>query len=116
MNSLVCGTVPCTRKKMGAFPLEYTGNQQQELRVNTTHHSGADKGSMSSQAQEKVHKNLKDALKACGYPNWAFMKIPTRFRRNTNTAGGEEKNKYNNVVITYVLGVSEKLSGIFDKH
>ena len=60
---------------------------------------------------------MKGALKACGYPNWTFVKTATKSKKDTNATGEEErKNRRNNIVIPYVSGVSEKLRRIFNKH
>ena len=92
-------------------PLEH------KLGVIRTLQHRADKVPTSTQAQEKEHKHLREALKTCGYPGWTFVKTATRSRKNTNTMGDEEKkNKRNNIVIPYVSGVSEKLRRLFKKH
>lgn len=57
-----------------------------------------------------------DTPKACGYPNWTFVKTATGSRMITNTACGREKNKCNNIVIPHMSGVSETLRGVFNKH
>ena len=62
------------------------------------------------------HKHIKTALKACGYPNWVYVKSTKQSRNNTQTTQDEERNKPNNVVILYVAGLSEKFRGIFSKH
>ncbi len=77
----------------------------------------ADNVPTSTQAQEKEHKHLREALRTCGYPRWTFVKTATRSSKNTNSVGVEEKkNEHNNIVIPYVSGVSEKLRRIFNKH
>ena len=92
-------------------PLEH------KLGVIRTLQHRADKVPTSTQAQEKEHKHLREALKTCGYPSWSFVKTTTRSRKNNNTMGDEEKkDKRNNIVIPYVSGVSEKLRRIFNKH
>ena len=68
---------------------------------------------MSAKAQEKEHKHLKEALKACWYPDWTFVKTATKSR---GTVGVKGKKSKHNIVIPYVPGVAEKLRRIFNKH
>ena len=60
----------------------------------------------------KDQTHIKEALKTCGYPNWAFIKNNKRNRSEKE----ENTIKRKNIVIPYIAGVSEKLRRIFNKH
>ena len=82
-------------------PLEY------KLRVIRTLYQRADNIPTRTDGKSKEHKNIKTALKICGYPNWAYVKF------TLGTTQDEGRNKYHNVVILHVAGVSEKFRRIF---
>ncbi len=70
----------------------------------------------SEEDRTKEKGLLKDALKKCGYPDWAFRE---RKRTEANTGqetGGGEKDRKHLVVLPYAQGVSEKLCRVFKKH
>ena len=77
----------------------------------------ADNVPTSTQARNKEHKHLREALTTCGYPSWAFVKTATVARKNTKKDGEEKKKtRRNNIVIPYVSGISEKIRRVFNKH
>lgn len=85
---------------------------QHKLGVIRTLHHRSTSIPTSSEGKVKEQKHTREALKTCGYPNWAFIKSLKR-KRKSNT---ENNKKRSNIVIPYVAGVSEKLKRIFNKH
>ncbi|XP_038148866.1 uncharacterized protein LOC119788543, partial [Cyprinodon tularosa] len=65
--------------------------------------------------KQKEQKHIKDALRNCGYPNWAFIKSARKSKRHA-TEDSDGKIKRKNITIPYIAGVSEKLKRIFSKH
>ncbi|XP_047457867.1 uncharacterized protein LOC125018165, partial [Mugil cephalus] len=63
--------------------------------------------------KDKEGTHIKQTLKTCGYPNWAFVKGSKRYPRKDRE---EEQNRRKNITIPYIAGVSEKLRRIFGKH
>lgn len=73
---------------------------QHKLGVIRTLKHRAENVSTSTEAKENKQQHLKEVLKACCYPNWAFGRTTTRICKNSRTTGGEEKkNISNNIVI-----------------
>ncbi|XP_041430610.1 LOW QUALITY PROTEIN: uncharacterized protein LOC121397622 [Xenopus laevis] len=92
-------------------PLEH------KLGVIRTLHHRAECVATDTESKDKEQKHLRGALKACGYPDWAFVKTAaTKPNRNTNRNNRPETHSRRNIVIPYVAGVSEKLRRIFNKH
>ena len=58
---------------------------------------------------------MRIALKACGYPKWAFNKAMSQSNRITEQSETQQ-SQLKNLVIPYMAGVSEKLRGTFGKH
>ena len=89
--------------------MEYTENQhtqtnllfdshhplEHKLGVIRTLQQRADNVPTSAKGQEEEDKHLKKALRTCGYPDWTFVKNPTRSRKNNPVEGEEKKNKRN---------------------
>ena len=65
-----------------------------------------------TEGKEKEQKHIRGAFKICGYPNWTFVKTFKIFRADRN----EEKGQCDNIVISYILGTSEELRRIYNKH
>ncbi|XP_012811622.2 uncharacterized protein LOC105946468, partial [Xenopus tropicalis] len=92
-------------------PLEH------KLGVIRTLHHRAESVTTDTESKDKECKHLRGALKACGYPDWAFVKTrATKPNRNTKRNNRPEAERRRNIVIPYVAGVSEKLRRIFNKH
>ncbi|KAL3972435.1 transcription elongation factor S-II [Sarotherodon galilaeus] len=92
-------------------PLEH------KLGVIRTLHHRAEHVPSKPEGKKKEHTHVKEALKTCGYPNWAFIKSAKRHRKEDQTPAREDKkDRRNNIVIPYVAGVSEKLRRVFSKH
>ena len=73
----------------------------------------ADRVATKTEGKLKEHSHIKEALKTCGFPNWAFTRVA---RRKEATPSGEQEERRNGIVIPYVAGVSEKFRRIFSKH
>ncbi|KAL3978929.1 G2/M phase-specific E3 ubiquitin-protein ligase [Sarotherodon galilaeus] len=92
-------------------PLEH------KLGVIRTLHHRAEHVPSKPEGKKKEHTHVKEALKTCGYPNWAFIKSAKSHRKEDQTPAREDKkDRCNNIVIPYVAGVSEKLRRVFSKH
>ncbi|XP_065326070.1 uncharacterized protein LOC135932513 [Pelmatolapia mariae] len=92
-------------------PLEH------KLGVIRTLHHRAEHVPSKPEGKKKEHTHVKEALKTCGYPNWAFIKSAEMHRKEDQTPAREDKkDRRNNIVIPYVAGVSEKLRRVFSKH
>ena len=46
------------------------------------------------EGKTKDHKDIKTALKTCGYPTWAYVKSTKRSRNNTLTTQEEGRIKH----------------------
>ncbi|XP_062907927.1 uncharacterized protein LOC134348437 [Mobula hypostoma] len=84
--------------------------------IRTLHHH-VENVHVNITAKDKELKYLKEALKAYGYLEWAFIKTATKNSKDISTTDrGKEQSRQKNVVIPYVAGISEKLRRIFNKH
>ena len=86
---------------------------QHKLGVIRTLNHRAESVPTKKEGREKEQKHIKNALKTCGYPKWAFLK--NRNKKRTDTEHEREERR-KNIVIPYIAGVSEKLKRIFGKH
>ena len=64
---------------------------------------------------------IRDALKECGYPKWAFDRVEQQMEYKKQKPAQKKKKESENptkgmVVIPYVEGLSEKVQRIFRKH
>ena len=63
-------------------------------------------------------ETITQALRTCGYPEWALNKVKYNIRRKDDLkeekVKGEKRNR-SMVVIPYVQGIHEKVSRVFKK-
>ncbi|XP_070401572.1 uncharacterized protein [Nothobranchius furzeri] len=90
---------------------------EHKLGVIKTLHHRAEHVPSKPEGKKKERTHIKESLKTCGYPNWAFIKSAKMHRKEDQTPAREDKkDRCNNLVIPYVAGVSEKLRRVFSKH
>ncbi|XP_061603008.1 uncharacterized protein LOC133464838 [Cololabis saira] len=69
------------------------------------------------EARDKEQKHIKQALKQCHYPEWAFTKTQKNQQKDPKPGNTKTpKPRRSHVVVPYVAGLSEKFRRVFSKH
>ncbi len=74
-----------------------------------------DKIITESQDRAQEEATIKNALKRCGYPEWAFKQTKTKEKAVANKSKSETKAR-GMVVLHYKEGLSQRVRRIFSKH